>query len=480
MKKSICFFLCFLNLSLHLLAQNSVVQERPNIILFTADQLIPMMTGPYGDDIAITPNLDKLAEEGVTFENAYSTCPVCVPARYSLLSGMYLATSGAYDNGSMLRSGIPTHNDYLNLAGYETTLSGKAHFIGPDQLHGFTRRLMTDIYPTEMKFMPQRTPQSNFKDLHPKPIAIDYIGENVGPTQEDMELDYDERAIFHAIRYLSEKRTKPGYSAQEEPPKPGKVPFFLHVSINKPHEPFFAYQRHWDLYENADIPIPQYPDNLEEMYTSMDKALNTLHGVDRVDLKNPESLRKVHRAYYACVSYVDEKLGEVIAALDQFGLRDNTILIFLSDHGDMLGHRGMVQKRVFYEHSSRIPLIFNFPKNFPTGEKGRRNTDPVSIVDVMPTMLELAGITDLLPVDGRSLLPQIKGETDEDRYVFCENYSEGVLTPCVMVRQGDYKYTYIREGEDGNPKPQWFKWEVNQLGWKNWQANKTYGKLKED
>jgi len=457
-------------------AQIPAVQEQPNILLFTADQMIPMFTGAYGSEVAITPTIDKLAGDGVLFENAYTTCPVCVPSRYSLLTGMYLASHGAYDNGAMLRSDIPTHNDYLNREGYETALSGKAHFIGPDQLHGFTQRLMTNVYPTEMKFMPQRTEKSNFKDLHPKPIAIDYIGENVGPTQEDMMIDYDERAIFHAIRYLSGKRTNPGYSAQEAPPEPGKVPFFLHVSINNPHEPFYVYQEYWDMYENADIPIPEYPENMEEMYTSMDRQLNKLHGVDRVDLKDPESLRKVHRAYYASLTYVDDKLKEIMEALDRFGLADNTIIVFLSDHGDMLGHRGMVQKRVFYEHSSRIPLIVKFPKNFQMGKSGIRCTDPVSIVDVMPTMLEMAGINKYQPMDGRSLMPQLKGESEEDRYVFCENYSEGVTTSCVMVRQGGYKYTYIYEGEDGQPETQLFNVEQDALEWNNLVGNKQYKK----
>ena len=430
-------------ISVHLHSQSVPVQEKPNILVFMVDQMIPMFSGPYGSEVAITPNLNKLAREGIVFENAYSTCPVCVPARYSLLTGMYLATHEAYDNGAMLRSDIPTHNHYLNLAGYETCLSGKGHFIGPDQLHGFTRRLMTNVYPTEMKFMPQRNMVIDPKHLHPQPIAIDYIGENAGPTQEDMMLDYDEKAVFHAIRYLSEKRTIPGYSAQEAAPEPGKVPFFLQVSLNNPHEPFFTYQEYWDMYEGVDIPIPEYPAGLEDNYTTMDRQLNQLHGVDRVELRDPESLKRVYRAYYATITYIDDKLGQVLHELERFGLMDNTIVIFLSDHGDMLGHRGMVQKRVFYEYSARIPMIVHFPKNFPLGENGTRVSGPVSIVDVAPTVLEMAGIRDYLPVDGKSLLPQMNGRKDPDRYVFCENYSEGVSTPCIMVRQGDYKYTYI-------------------------------------
>jgi choline-sulfatase len=448
--------------------------QQPNIVVFMVDQMISRFIEPYGNCVAKTPNMKKLAADGVTFANTYTTCPVCVPARYSLLTGMYLKSHGAYDNGSMLRSDIPTHNDYLNKAGYETAISGKAHFIGPDQLHGFTKRFLTDVYPSEMKFMPQRNAKSNYKDLHPKPIAIDYVGENAGPVQESMLLDYDERAVFNGIRYLSEKKSNPAFSAQENPPPRSKTPFFLQISINAPHEPFFAYKKYWDLYEGVDIPIPNYAKDIEENYTSMDRSLNTLHGVERVDLRDSNSLKRIYRSYFACLSYADDKLGEVMEALDQFGLKDNTIIIFVSDHGDMLGHRGMVQKRVFYDYSSKIPLIISAPDKYNLMKKGIKVEEPVSITDIAPTLAELGGIKDYIPMDGKSLLPLMKDEKQKDRYIFCENYSEGVNTICLMVRQGNCKYTYIHKGDKGLPETQLYDVEkdpeekVNLIGKQNY------------
>ncbi|MGL4631173.1 MAG: sulfatase-like hydrolase/transferase [Leadbetterella sp.] len=474
----IYFFAC---ICLHTsFAQNpDKKQDKPNIIVFMVDQLIPMYTGAYGDKLAKTPNIDKLAKNGVLFRNAYTTTPVCVPSRYSLLTGMYVKTHGAYDNGSMLRSDIPTHNDYLNRVGYETTISGKAHYIGPDQLHGFNRRLMTDIYPTEMKFMPKRNKESKAEDLHPMPIAIDYIGENAGPVQEDMMIDYDEKAVFNAIRYLSEKRTQPAASAQEAKPKPGKIPFFLQISLNKPHEPFLVNQKYWEMFEGVNIPIPKIPSNIEQMYTSMDRDLNKLHGVQRVKLRDTTSLKRVYRSYYSLVSYVDDKLGEVVKMLDQFGLKENTIIIFTSDHGDMLGHRGMVQKRVFYEHSSRIPMIISFPDQFMLGKKGLEVNDPVSIVDITPTVLDVCGIKDALPMDGRSLLPQMNEKFDKDRYIFCENYSEGVLTTCLMVRQGNHKLTYIYAGPNRDPELQLFDVSTDPLEMNNLATNPSHTTIKD-
>jgi choline-sulfatase len=133
--------------------------------------------------------------------------------------------------------------------------------------------------------------------------------------------------------------------------------------------------------------------------------------------------------------------------LEDFGLIDDTVIVACSDHGDMLGDRGMVQKRVFYEPSANVHLSFTFPRNFPLGKPGTVCSDPVSLVDVTATILELAGVKDALPMDGRSLLPQLQGDSDPDRYVFSESHAEGVTTSCFMVRKGRYKYTYIHEGD---------------------------------
>jgi choline-sulfatase len=142
------------------------------------------------------------------------------------------------------------------------------------------------------------------------------------------------------------------------------------------------------------------------------------------------------------VTYVDRKVGELLQALDDYGLRENTLVIFLSDHGDMLGERRMVQKRTFYEYSSRVPWIMSHPQ---LGASGVTVEEPVSIVDVMPTILDFPGVSEQepLPADGQSVLPLIQGERDPERAVFSELHAEGVNTTCIMVRQGDYKYIHV-------------------------------------
>ncbi|WP_455382989.1 sulfatase-like hydrolase/transferase [Salinispira pacifica] len=424
------------------------MRDQPNIVLFMADQLIPMLTQAYGHPCAYTPNLNELAKEGVTFDAAYSTVPVCVPARCSELSGCYGATTGCFDNGGILPADWPTHNHYLNLAGYDTALAGKAHFVGPDQLHGFKQRFMTDIYPSGFRFMPRRGDEMKPEDLHPHPIAVDYLVENIGVRQFSMQMGYDEEALFHARMFLSGKRTQISGSGQEAAPLRDDKPFFLHVSLNHPHEPFHVLKEFWDLYEGVDIPIPEnwLPD--ESCTTVFDRSLHKLHGTDHIDVTAPENLRALYRAYLASVSFVDHKLGQLRETLENFGLTENTIIIFVSDHGDMLGRRGMVQKRTFYEYSSRIPLIVHVPLGIRKTSAGRRVEEPVSLVDVAPTILELAGIHNYLPMDGSSLVPFLTNATEPDRHVFCENYSEGVDRVCLMVRKGPWKYTYIHGSED--------------------------------
>ncbi|MBN1669814.1 MAG: choline-sulfatase [Kiritimatiellae bacterium] len=444
-------------------------QEKPNLLMIMADQLTPLMTGAYGFRAAKTPNMDRLAREGVLFQNAYATCPICTPARMSLLTGKYVSGIGCNDNGSILHADEPTHNHYLALAGYDTVLSGKLHAIGPDQLHGFAKRLNTDIYPADFNFLVKRKDEESFASCHVNPISVDYVTEGVGVRQWSMQYDYDEETQFRALEYLHSKRSQPSGTLQKPLPKRDDTPFFLQVSFNHPHEPFHCLQKYWDLYEGVDIPIPPYPEHLAETYTSLDRSLNKWHGTEEVDLKNPDSLRAMHRSYLANVSYIDEKIGELLQTLEDCGLSDDTVVLFLSDHGDMLGHRGMIQKRAFYEQSARIVLMARFPGNFPLGKAGVVCPDPVSIADVAPTLLELAGVTDYLPMDGRSLLPQMNGQFDPDRHVFCENHSEGADTTCFMVRKGKYKYVYLHGAET-----QLFDLERDAGEWTNLAGDPAY------
>jgi choline-sulfatase len=410
--------------------------QKPNILLIMADQLIPQLTGAYGHPVVQTPHMNRLAEGGARFDAAYSPCPVCAPTRASMLTGRFVSNIGAYDNAAAYSCEEPTIPHYLTLSGYDTVLSGKLHAIGPDQLHGFSRRFTTNIYPADFAWVPVRGVEHPSERSH----ALNYVGEAVQVGRWSDCHSSDEEAHFRAIEYLRAKRIQKDATN----PKPGSErPFFLHVSYHHPHEPFWPPQEYWDLYEDADIEIPSFPDNLDETYSTLDRWVNVYHGIRKApQLRQPESLRRLRRAYYALVTYVDNRVGELLAALQETGFADDTLVIFSSDHGDMLGERGMVQKRTFYEFSSRVPLIIHFPDGRAAG---MRLPAPVNMVDLLPTLLDLVEFpeSERLPMDGSSLLPLINGDDQDDRVTFSEFHAQGSHATCFMVRQGRYKYVYI-------------------------------------
>jgi choline-sulfatase len=402
--------------------------QQPNVLLIMADQLVPFLTGAYDHPVAVTPNLDRLVAQGVRFDAAYTPYPLCAPARAAFMTGTYASHLGCYDNAAVMPADTLTIAHYLTNAGYDTVLSGKMHFIGPDQLHGFRNRLTTDVYPAGLDWVPIVDATGQFpRGGH----ARLYVPPNVGVRPWTKFLSYDEETHFRALEYLRER----GRLAPQKP-------FFLIASYHNPHDPFHVTQELWDVYEGADIGFPTHPANLAETYSEMDRWLNEVHETDAVDLDSPDNLIQLRRAYYGLVTYIDRKVGELVAALEHTGQLDNTIVLFTSDHGDMLGEKRMVQKRCFYEWSARIPLIFSF---LDGRGAGRTVAEPVSLLDVLPTVLDLAGVpaTERLPFNGQSLLGLIDGGSEPDRVVLSEYHVEKVRAPCFMVRQGKYKYIYI-------------------------------------
>ncbi len=421
-------------------------QEQPNILLVMADQLAPQFTGAYGHRIVKTPNLDRLAERGVRFDAAYSPCPICAPARACMMTGQYTSTNGVYDNGAPLASDNLTFAHALTLAGYDTVLSGKMHFVGPDQLHGFRARFVRNIYPADFRWTasregpPVRQPLAfgerpgNFRH------AWQYLASGVHVGSYNGMLAYDEETQFRAIEYLRVQGHR-----QREAIANGREyqPFLLCASFHHPHPPFHAPEEFWNLYKDADIDLPEYPENLEETYSTLDRWANIMYSADEIDIRKPEDLRVVRRAYYALTSYIDHKLGQLLDTLRQYGLDRNTVVVFTSDHGEMLGEKGMIQKCNFYEHSARVPLVVSFPDGRGAGRVVR---EPVNLVDIAPTLCDIGAVDPEIQqgeFDGTTLLPLIDGQSQPDRVTFSEMHTNCVYSTCFMVRQGSYKYTHV-------------------------------------
>ena len=400
---------------------SKILNTRPNILFIMADQMTPFMLDVCAGVGAKMKNLKALADRGVHFTKAYTPSPICTPARSALMTGLQVSRTGCYDNGDPFPSFVPTFAHYLTNQNYDVVLSGKMHFIGPDQLHGFQRRLNTDLYPSKFiwsyPLLDENDPEAMAFDFAPQ-----YQAQNIGPGW-CTEIQYDEETHFRALEYLRHAPDKP---------------FMLTVSFTSPHPPYVVPKVYWDLYKDVDLPMPHYPDTMEETYSDLDRAFLRWYGLDRNTIRAPEHLNAMRRGFCALAHYVDDKLGELIEVLEDTGLRDNTVIIFTADHGEMLGEKGLIQKRSLYDWSTRIPMVVDYP-----GAQSRVVDTPVSLIDLPATIMDIAGAKAVQALDGRSLLPAIHGTKLEDVPIISEYHGEGIMRPCFMVRIGAWKYIYI-------------------------------------
>ena len=395
------------------------MEKRPNIVLIMADQLAPQFTGSYGHPLVKTPHMDALCAEGMRFDAAYCNSPLCAPSRASFMSGQQVSKIATYDNGAEFPASIPTFAHYLRTAGYRTALSGKMHFVGPDQLHGFEERLTTDIYPADHAWTAdwENADQRIDKWYH----NMDAVTQ-AGVAATTFQMEYDEEVTFLARRRIFE------FAMQ------GTSPFAIVVSLIHPHDPYVARPEFWDLYDHDAIDMPETGPADDPQTIRIRQGIE----MDSADLSE-EQIRNARHAYYANVSYFDSKVGEIVNALKESDQYENTVIIVTSDHGDMLGERGCWYKMSFFEHSARIPLIFAGP-----GVTQGTNANPVSLVDLLPTFLDIADTnnpSDLgMPIDGTTLTPLLKGQTDGNRQAIGEYCAEMTGHPVLMIRDGDYKF----------------------------------------
>jgi choline-sulfatase len=403
-------------------------RSKPNILIVMVDQLSALFLKAHGHPVTKTPNLDQLAAQGVVFENAYTPSPLCAPARSVFMSGQLPDRTGVYDNAAEFPSAVPTFAHYLRLEGYRTCLSGKMHFVGPDQLHGFEERLTTDIYPADFGWTP---------DWRLKQERIDWWYHNMtsvkqaGIAEMTNQLEYDDEVAFQANRKIYD------YARHEL-----ETPFCLCVSFTHPHDPYAARAQYWNLYKPEDIDMPKAAPIAYADLDPHSKRLWDVSAMDDYDVTQ-EDIRSSRHGYYASISYLDDKIGELIGTLKTCGVAGNTIVLFTADHGDFLGERGLWYKMSFLEPSARVPFIVHAPDRF----QPRRVKEPVSLADVMPTLIDAAqpGRASSLPfpIDGRSLMPLLEGKAESsDGGIYGVYLAEGVVSPMFMIRTGKWKYIY--------------------------------------
>jgi len=398
-------------------------ERPPSVLLIMVDQLAASWLPAYGHDVVSAPNLTALAREGVTFDAAYCASPLCAPSRASLLTGLLPSRTGVYDNAAEMRASLPTVTHQLRAAGYATTLAGKMHFVGPDQLHGFEERLTPDVYPAGLDWTPDwRAPMDERLPWY-------HTMESVlrpGVSAASMQVDYDDEVCFHAVRAIFDHARL----RRDEP-------FFLVASFTSPHDPWELPARWWDRYDPDAIPLPDVP---AIPFGDADPHSRRLRDMCRTDAAGltDEQIRRARHAYFAAISYIDDRIGQVLGALAESGLEDETIVVFTADHGEMLGERGLWYKMAFFEDAARVPLLVRAPDGLAVG--GARVAEPVSLLDLAPTLVDLAGLDPAPPAsDGVSLARVLRGDGGRGAPVVAEYLAEGVVAPMVMVREGHAK-----------------------------------------
>lgn len=394
--------------------------SQPNILLVMSDQHNARFMGNAGHAVVRTPALDQLAAQGTRCSAAYCPHPLCVPSRIGFLTGRLPSEVGGWGNGSVLDSDTPTFAHAFAAAGWESILCGRMHFEGPDQFHGFQRRIFGDsTYSLSPEILGQGRNRTNGQTRY----AVEVAGFGQSGFQT-----FDQIVTDRACRFLRER-------------PPADPPFCLVVGLMLPHNPLICSRRWFDYYMHAlpplDLPTPR---DIERFHPAI-RAWRHRRGVD--DL-TPLQHRRALAAYCGLVTELDQNLGVLLRALRQSAFAENTLVVYCSDHGDQAAEHGMWWKSAFYEGSARVPLIFHQPGRIPAG---RELPSVVSLIDIAPTLLELVGTPPMPIASGRSfshLLLDQPGLSWPDE-AFSEYAGDHGDQPSCMLRRGRWKLIYYSE-----------------------------------
>ena len=416
--------------------------DRPNFLVIMSDEHGPMWSSVYGHPFVQTPNMERIAESGATFDAAYCNSPLCVPSRLSFMTGRYVSRCEGWDNAKPLPSDVPTWPYLLRSVGYDTVLSGKMHLIGPDQLHGFRQQLAYDPHGGGHRSDAELGLSTGGR--HPI-----YLWEEGVPTEDEPWPSVREARAGTGPMISADDAIEDAALAYLRDPARGDSPWALCVGFVAPHFPFVVPEPYFSMYwpQHADLPNnpPGHLDNLPAAATRLRQAFNFSGYTE-------DEIRTARAAYYGLITYLDDKIGRLLDALEESGMSEHTVIIHTSDHGESLGEHGLWRKMNFYEQSARVPLQISWPGVI---EAGQRFSGAVSLVDATATILDAASIdqtsNSYMNLNGVSLLPQMTGAADSQRDdAFVEHLAHGTDRPRAMVRQGRWKlsYSHNRESPD--------------------------------
>ncbi len=389
----ILYWIILLVFSQNIFAQNTPVSEKPNVLFIAVDDLNDWTGYLEGHPQAKTPNIDRLASEGVAFTRAYCSAPLCNPSRISLLTGILPSNSGVYGNGERLREKLPTATtlmQYLKQYGYNTQGGGKI-------FHGANNLGDVDSW-----------------DFYFKAVDFTFA------SGRDVNLPEDAWAPWGAIDVEDEEMldVKVVNWAISELEKSHDKPFFLACGFTKPHLPWYVPQKYFDMHPLDDIILPKTKDDdrsdlpefgkklAREVYTVSTGKNHIQSGKEDHELVlKYDQWHKGVQAYLATISFVDAYVGKLLDALENSEYADNTIVVLWGDHGWHLGEKQHWRKHALWENTTRTPLIFSFPENI---EKNRLCESPVSFIDIYPTIIELCGLPEREELDGKSFVPLLQ------------------------------------------------------------------------
>lgn len=401
-------------------ARKSGLIPRPNIVYVCSDQHAFKYAGYAGHSLVWSPNLDRIAQEGVVFSNAYCGSPVCVPSRSCLMTGVYASDCNSFCNSTVWDGSYPTWGKRLREAGYFCRATGKMDLNAEFDM-GF------DLQETSNKHRVNPDITSLFR----RPV-----GYRVGPRRAVNGWPRDERhkdckIAENAVNFIT--REANGLNQ----------PWLLYVGFQEPHPKFAALRQHYNRYPLEEIDLPVIPD---EELDSQHLVYRVLRHLQLLDAEIPEErIRRARAGYYGMITEVDEYIGQIWNALEGENLLENTVFIYTSDHGESLGEHGLWNKSNLYENAAHVPMTVagaGIPKNV-------KIETCVGHTDLAATLMALCGQEIPREFRGHSLVPMMEGTPgDHPGYAFCENHSAGTPTGSFMIRRSEWKYVHFTWYED--------------------------------
>jgi choline-sulfatase len=405
--------------------------DKPHVLLLIDDEHRPDVLGIEGNPHVRTPTLDRCMEQGTYFRSAYTPSPVCVPARQSFLTGLYPRHNGCTGFDTPLPSDVLTIPSHLMHYGYFPACAGKMHFIGTDQLHGWRERIGREMSyardDSPLRHLAAAADPARRASRNPEPgtgkwsTAKEITNARVGTG---LSLAQDLYTTDGALLFLDEIFVDSAYD------RPRDQPLLMAVSLNSPHYP---YQCSEDLFSYYLRRVEPFVEDLQDDFDCNDFF--------KIKIGQDVTLREAHRAtaaYYGMVETVDQQYARVINRLEELGVLDDFIIVFLTDHGEMLGQKGLWEKQQFFEASARVPFSVSAPQVVPNAESIDRHN--VSLVDLFPTLCDLVDVPIPEGLDGQSLVPLMQGQAAGwANTVYSELYHE-LNGPAEMVKIDDLKY----------------------------------------